>query len=108
MEKKDISPLYIIFEKMLYDDNIEFEDDEAFIYLVLRDYIDFIKESKVVIPDKYFDETIDALMDELKSFIQKKIYGYTSIKEYKKVAHIGTLKDKDLAKKRYLKLKKIA
>jgi len=107
MIKKDISPLYVIFEKLLYDD-LDFEDDEAFIFLVLRDYIDFIKESKVVIPDKYFDETIDALMDELKIILQKKIYGYSSIKEYKKVAHIGTIKDKELAKKRYLKLKKIA
>jgi len=107
MKNKDISPLYIIFEKMLYDD-LNFSDDEEFIFLVLRAYIDFIKESKVVIPDKYFDETIDALLEELNIILNKKIYGFNSIKEFKKVAHIGSLKDKKLAKERYLKLKKIA
>lgn len=104
--KKNIDPLYIIFEKKLFDTQNVKEEDFAF--SVVREYLDLIKDKQIVIPDVFFDETIETLIEEVKLMLVKKIYGYPGIKEYQESNTHKKVLDIELARQRYYKLKKSA
>lgn len=105
--EKHIDPLYIIFEKKLFDE-IEYLSDQDFIFAVARDYLDFIKSKGAIIPDNFFEGTLNTILENLETMLIKKIYGCHNVTEYRKMTYLGKEEDIELARQRYNSLKKAA
>lgn len=105
--KETIDPLYVIFEKKLFDET-EFVSDQDFIFAVAREYFDYIKSCGAIIPDNFFEATLDTILENLETMLLKKIYGCQSVKEFNKTSYLGKKEDIELARARYKSLKKVA
>ena len=80
MDARKLDPLYVIFEKYLYD--YTYEDAEFFITMVVSEYLDYLKATRVTLPDKVVPTLQDDLTSEVYDMLVKKIYGNMSIKDY--------------------------
>ena len=104
--KKQIDPLYIIFEKHLYDNSYDTPQD--FSCAVVGEYVEHLKTNGLLMPDKQAEQIIEDLLDEVKNMLIKKTYGCLSIEDYKQNLDFSKEEDRKLARQRYSQLKKSA
>lgn len=79
-----LDPLYTIFEKHLYNFEDEQESEAAFIGAIVRDYMQFLVKSKVVVPKRWENQIAEELQDQVHQMLVKKMYGCLSIEEFQK------------------------
>ena len=98
-------PLFIIFEKHLYDFN--YESREAFIKGVIDDYLSHLMQQKVTVPPTWKSHLEKTLAEEVSDMLVRKLYGCLTVEEFKEKAQeqkevlITAQKE---ARKRYQKL----
>jgi hypothetical protein len=98
-------PLFIIFEKHLYDFNYESRD--LFLKNVVNEYVAHLVKQKVVIPPSWRLHLEKTLFDEVSDMLVRKLYGCLTVEEFQKQkeekpALIAT--ERTEARKRYQKL----
>jgi len=97
-----LDPLYVIFEKYLFDfpyDNIDY-----FVASVVNEYLDYLKERQVHVPDNKKKLLINDLSDEVHQMLIKRIHGCLNLQDYQSNGQITKL-DKLLARERYKRLR---
>lgn len=95
-------PLFIIFEKHLYDFN--YESRELFIKGVIDEYLKHLAKQKVLVPPTWQSTLEKNLSEEISDMLVRKLYGCLSVEEFKeKNAPVIRLERKEV-RKRYLKL----
>lgn len=100
---KKWDPLFIIFEKHLYDFN--YESRELFLKAVVDDYIGHLVRQKVVIPPMWKNHLEKTLAEEVSDMLVRKLYGCLTVEEFKdKVEVEAVVTEKKEARKRYQKL----
>ena len=100
-EAKFLDPLYVIFEKYLYD--FPNEDLDLFIATIVNEYIDYLNTHSVAIPDKTKPMLLKDLADEVYDMFIKKVHGCLNLKDFRNSGRITKL-EKLLAQDRYEKL----
>lgn len=101
---KKWDPLFIIFEKHLYDFN--YESRELFLQTVVNDYISHLVRQKVVIPPAWKVHLEKTLAEEVSDMLVRKLYGCLTVEEFhvKADSDDNILTEKKEARKRYQKL----
>lgn len=100
---KKWDPLFIIFERHLYDFN--YESRELFLKAVVDDYIGHLVRQKVVIPPMWKNHLEKTLAEEVSDMLVRKLYGCLTVEEFKvKQEETIVLTEKKEARKRYQKL----
>jgi len=74
-------PLFIIFEKHLYDFN--YESRELFIKGVVDDYVGHLALQKVVIPATWKSHLEKTLGEEISDMLVRRLYGCLTVEEFK-------------------------
>lgn len=100
-DSKYVDPLYVIFEKYLYD--FPHEDLDLFIATIVNEYIEYLKKNGVIIAEKKFQTLMKDLADEVYDIFIKRIYGCLNLKDFQSSGRVSRL-EKFLARERYLKL----
>jgi hypothetical protein len=77
-----VDPLYVIFEKHLYNIENPEMDRGGFIAGIVRDYLTFLRNRKVVVPKSLEPSIIEELGTQVNVMLVKKIYGFVSIDEF--------------------------
>lgn len=98
-------PLFIIFEKHLYDFNYESRD--AFLKAVVDDYLVHLRRQKVVVPPAWKLHLEKTLNEEVSDMLVRKLYGCLTVEEFKAKAEeqkIELISVRKEARKRYQKL----
>ena len=97
-------PLFIIFERHLYDFN--YESRELFIKGVVVEYLAHLTRQKVVVPPAWRQHLETSLSEEVSDMLVRRLYGCLSVEELKeKEKDAGTLPtSRREARKRYSKL----
>lgn len=98
-----VDPLYIIFEKHLYQIASPETDRAEFISAIVQDYLTFLRKRKVLIPKPLEASIIEELGAQVNTMLVKKIYGFVSINEF---VHRAPLTAKKRSKSRYRALGK--
>jgi hypothetical protein len=97
-------PLFIIFEKHLYDFN--YESRELFIKGVVEDYIVHLIAQKAAIPPAWKGHLEKTIAEEVSDMLVRRLYGCLTVEEFKtkpeKAEEIITAQKE--ARKRYQKL----
>lgn len=100
---KKWDPLFIIFEKHLYDFN--YDSRELFLKAVVDDYIGHLVRQKVVIPPMWKAHLDKTLAEEVSDMLVRKLYGCLTVEEFKEKTEIeAVITEKKEARKRYQKL----
>jgi hypothetical protein len=101
---KKWDPLFIIFEKHLYD--FSYESRDLFIKGVVEDYVTHLAAQKAVVPPSmksHFEKTIS---EEVSDMLVRRLYGCLTVEEFKQkpenTEEILTARKE--ARKRYQKL----
>lgn len=99
-------PLFIIFEKHLYDFN--YESRELFLKSVVEDYMGHLVKQKVVVPPSWRTHLEKTLTEEVSDMLVRKLYGCLTVEEFKEKA-VAESRDEMItaqteARKRYQKL----
>ncbi len=100
-DAKYVDPLYIIFEKYLYD--FPHEDLDLFIAAIVNEYIEYLKKNEVIIAEKRIQTLMKDLADEVYDMFIKRIHGCLNIKDFQNSGRVSRL-EKLLARDRYFKL----
>lgn len=79
-----IDPLFVIFEKHLYDFHEEEENSKEFIDNIIKDYLDYLESRKVAVPKPWRETIVEELREQVRDMLVKKTYGCLSIKEFLK------------------------
>lgn len=97
-------PLFIIFEKHLYDFN--YESREIFIKGVIDDYIGHLSLQKVMIPPAWKGHLERTLGEEVSDMLVRRLYGCLTVEEFKQKTETKEeiITAKREARKRYQKL----
>ena len=97
-------PLYIIFEKHLYDFNYESRD--AFIKGVVSEYSLHLVQQKVVVPVIWKMHFETSIAEEVSDMLVRRLYGCLTVKDFKEKEEVRTDYNeiKEETKKRYHKL----
>lgn len=101
-------PLFIIFEKHLYDFN--YESRELFLKGVVEEYISHLVRQKTVIPPAWKTHLEKTIFEEVSDMLVRKLYGCLTVEEFKKKAEVTPEQKVELlavkreARKRYQKL----
>src|SRR5690242_11711124 len=82
MSEPKIDPLYVIFEKHLYDYHEEEENSKEFIDNIINDYLKYLKSRDVAIPQQWHGVIVDELREQVRNMLVKKTYGCLSIKDF--------------------------
>ncbi len=95
-------PLFIIFEKHLYDFN--YESRALFIKSVIDEYMKHLTKQKVIVPPAWRMQLEKNLAEEISDMLVRKLYGCLSVEDFKEknVVHLGA--EKKEVRKRYVKL----
>lgn len=80
MEK--IDPLYVIFEKHLFEFQDSNIDRKTLIANIVNSYMDYLRKGNVTIPAAYEAHVIEELFGQVSTMLTKKIYGFLSVEEY--------------------------
>jgi hypothetical protein len=101
---KKWDPLFVIFEKHLYDFNYESRD--LFIKGVVDDYLQHLGHQKVTVPPLWRGHMEKALAEEVSDMLVRRLYGCLTVEEFKEKAASEVLlaEQKKEARKRYQKL----
>lgn len=99
-------PLYIIFEKHLYDFN--YESREIFLKAVVDDYLLHLGRQKVMVPMAWKLHLEKTLGEEVSDMLVRKLYGCLTVEEFKE-KKVAENKDEIItarkeARRRYQKL----
>ncbi len=100
-------PLFIIFEKHLYDFN--YESRELFLSGVVEEYISHLVRQKVVIPPAWKTHLDKTITEEVSDMLVRKLYGCLTVEEFKTKAKDPMKKEEIITvkrevRKRYQKL----
>ena len=99
-------PLFIIFEKHLYDFN--YESREIFLKAVVDDYIAHLVRQKIVIPPAWKLLLEKTLGEEVSDMLVRKLYGCLTVEEFKEKKAVENkeeiLATRKEARRRYQKL----
>ena len=98
-------PLFIIFEKHLYDFNYDSRD--LFIKGVVEEYIQHLTRQKVVVPVLWRSHLEKTLAEEVSDMLVRKLYGCLTVEEFKEKTEEKApevLEARREARKRYQKL----
>jgi hypothetical protein len=97
-------PLFIIFEKHLYDFN--YESRELFLKNVVDEYVVHLLRQKVMIPPTWKTHLEKTLTEEVSDMLVRKLYGCLNVEEFQqKEEEKATLPaTRRESKKRYQKL----
>lgn len=98
---RHFDPLFIIFEKHLYE--YPHEDLDLFIATVVNEYIDYLRTHQVLIPEKTYSFLMKDLADEVYDMFVKKVHGCLNLKDFKNNGQVTRL-EKRQAQDRYFKL----
>ncbi|HRK02480.1 MAG TPA: hypothetical protein PLH57_07415 [Oligoflexia bacterium] len=98
MSESKVDPLYIIFEKHLYDFHEEEENSKEFIDNIIKDYLNHLTSRNVAVPQQWHGVVVEELREQVRNMLVKKTYGCLSISEFIK---------KEVAKKDQAKTKKL-
>lgn len=98
-------PLFIIFEKHLYDFNYESRD--LFVKSVVEEYVGHLVRQKAVIPPAWRGHLEKTLGDEVSDMLVRKLYGCLTVEEFQQKSEekpeiLAT--ERKEARKRYQKL----
>jgi hypothetical protein len=110
---KKWDPLFIIFEKHLYDFN--YESRELFLKGVVDEYIAHLVRQKTVIPPSWKQHLEKTIAEEVSDMLVRKLYGCLTVEEFKantdetspaveETKKEDILTEKREARKRYQKL----
>ncbi|MBI4041241.1 MAG: hypothetical protein HY390_05180 [Deltaproteobacteria bacterium] len=109
MEKEEkaqwVDPLYVIFEKYLYD--FQNDDLDAFIATIVQEYLTYLQEHNVLIPEKKKEFLLKDLTEEVYDMFVKKIHGCLNLRDFQNSGRVSRL-EKLLARDRFEKLKMAA
>lgn len=100
-EARHFDPLFVIFEKHLYE--YPHEDLDLFIATVVNEYIDYLKSHQVAIPERTYSFLMKDLADEVYDMFVKKVHGCLNPKDFHHNGQVTKL-EKRLAHDRYWKL----
>lgn len=95
-------PLFIIFEKHLYDFN--YESRELFISGVIEEYITHLAKQRVIIPTTWRATLERNLSEEIADMLVRKLYGCLTVEEFREKENTETIIERKEARKRYQKL----
>lgn len=102
-------PLFIIFEKHLYDFN--YESRELFLKGVVEEYIAHLVRQKTVIPPAWKQHLEKTIAEEVSDMLVRKLYGCLTVEEFRAQVETSEPAKKDEllteqveARKRYQKL----
>lgn len=97
-------PLFIIFEKHLYDFN--YESREAFLKNVTEEYMKYLAKQNVTVPASWRLHFEKSIGEEVSDMLVRKLYGCLNVQEFKhKEEETGNLPtSKKESRKRYMKL----
>jgi len=96
-----LDPLFVIFEKHLYD--FPSEDLDLFISTIVTAYVDYLGTHEVVIPEPKKPALLRDLADEVYDMFIKKVHGCLNIKDFRNSGRVTKL-EKLLAQERFFKL----
>jgi hypothetical protein len=100
----NLSALYKIFEKHLYDFHAEEdgseETEQEFVDKIVNDYIKFLRTNGVSLPARWTRHIHDELRHQVRQMLIKKTYGCLSIREFVS----GEKEKKPKSKKRFSNL----
>lgn len=106
---KKWDPLFIIFEKHLYDFN--YESRELFLKGVVDEYISHLVRQKTVIPPSWKLHLEKTIAEEVSDMLVRKLYGCLTVEEFQaKTAVAAPAKKEEIitvkreVRKRYQKL----
>ena len=98
-------PLFIIFEKHLYDFN--YESRELFLKGVVEEYIAHLVRQQVVIPPAWKTHLDKTLSEEVSDMLVRKLYGCLTVEEFQTKQELDPdtlVSEQTEARKRYQKL----
>ena len=98
-------PLYIIFEKHLYDFN--YESRELFLKGVVDEYIAHLVRQQVVIPPAWKTHLDKTITEEVSDMLVRKLYGCLTVEEFQAKQEEdpqALVTEQTEARKRYQKL----
>ena len=100
-------PLFIIFEKHLYDFN--YESRELFLKGVVDEYISHLVRQQVVIPPAWKNHLDKSIAEEVSDMLVRKLYGCLTVEEFQtkaedKESKLVLITEQKEARKRYQKL----
>jgi hypothetical protein len=98
-------PLFIIFEKHLYDFN--YESRETFLKGVVDDYVTHLVRQQVTVPPAWRGHLEKTLTEEVSDMLVRKLYGCLTVEEFKAKAEeqkVEIITARKEARKRYQKL----
>lgn len=78
---KKWDPLFIIFEKHLYDFN--YESRELFVKGVIEEYIAHLVRQKTVIPPSWKLHLEKTIAEEVSDMLVRKLYGCLTVEEFR-------------------------
>ena len=79
-----IDPLFVIFEQHICNFSDPELNRKEFIQHVIKDYLRFLRNLKIVIPQSLEEPIIEELQSQVNVMLIKKIYGHLSIQDYQK------------------------
>ena len=100
-KSKFVDPLYVIFEKHLFD--FPNEDLDLFIATIVNEYFDYLQQNEVIIPEKRMQILMRDLSEEVYDMYIKRIHGCLNLKDFRNSGTVTKL-EKILAQDRYFKL----
>lgn len=98
---KFVDPLYVIFEKYLYD--FPNENLDLFIESIVSEYLEYLTAHCVIIPGKKRFFLLKDLADEVYDMYVKRLHGCLNLRDYQNNGQV-TKFEKLLAYERYRKL----
>lgn len=81
---ENLDPLYVIFEQHLHTFEDADSDRKTFITQIVAEYMAYLRKMKFAIPREYEHLIVDELAAQVNVMLVKKIYGCTSIEEYRR------------------------
>lgn len=77
-------PLYVIFEQHLYNFQDSDPDRKTFIENIVQDYLSYLRKMRITIPRSLEHSIVEELVTQVNTMLLKKIYGCSSIQEFKR------------------------
>jgi len=84
-----LDPLYLIFKKQFRDD-VE-QDLDLFISSVIGEYLTYLEEAKIFIPDHRKSHVVQQMADEVEDMIRKTFMGCLNPSDYSTLGKVKKL-----------------
>jgi hypothetical protein len=97
--RKQIDPLYALFEQHLFTALVEEEATDAFIERVVADYMDALQSNGTIIPREHIASLEVDLREEVLEMLRKKTYGHYDLNAYRKANGIEVEAPKEKARR---------